>query len=105
MAYGTPRPPLDERLRRAAQHPFVAALLGGLVVLVAVLILAAAGVIGGDDKTTVVQSPISQSTVADSKSPGLSVHDIYAKDAPGVAFVRAEVIQRSDSPFDVFPQA
>jgi S1-C subfamily serine protease len=105
MAYGTPRPPLSERLRRAAQHPFIAALLGGLVVLVAVLILAAAGVFGGDDKTTVVQSPISQSSVADSKSPGLSVHDIYAKDAPGVAFVRAEVIQRSDSPFDIFPQA
>ena len=105
MAYGTPRPPLTERLRRAAQHPFVAALLGGLVVLVAVLILAAAGVFGGEDKTTVVQSPLAQSSVADSKVPGLSVHEIYAKDAPGVAFVRAEVIQRSNSPFNVFPQA
>jgi S1-C subfamily serine protease len=105
MAYGTPRPPLSERLRRAAQHPFVAALLGGLVVLIAVLILAAAGVFGGDDKTTVVQSPLSQSSVADSKIPGLSVHGIYAKDAPGVAFIRAEVIQRSDSPFNIFPQA
>ncbi len=105
MAYGTPRPPFIERLRRAAQHPFVAALLGGFVVLVAVLILAAAGVFGGDDKTTIVQSPLSQSSVADSKMPGLSVHEIYAKDAPGVAFVRAEVIQRSDSPFNIFPQA
>jgi S1-C subfamily serine protease len=105
MADGTPRPPLTVRLRRAAQQPFIAALLGGLVVLVAVLILAAAGVFGSDDKTTIVQSPISQSSVADSKNPGLSVHDIYAKDAPGVAFVRAEVIQRSESPFDIFPQA
>jgi S1-C subfamily serine protease len=105
MADGTQRPPLPERLRRAAQHPFIAALLGGLVVLIAVLILAAAGVFGSDDKTTIVQSPISQSSVADTKNPGLSVHDIYAKDAPGVAFIRAEVIQRSESPFDIFPQA
>jgi S1-C subfamily serine protease len=96
---------MNERLRRAAQHPFVAALLGGLVVLIAVLILVAAGVIGGDDKTTIVQNPVSQSTVADSKSPGLTVNGIYKKDGPGVAFIRAEVVQRSQSPFEPFPQA
>ena len=73
--------------------------------VVAVLILALAGVIGGDDKTTVVQSPINQPPVADSKAgPGMSVHEIYEKDAPGVVFMRAEVIQRSESPFDLFPQ-
>jgi S1-C subfamily serine protease len=106
MAYGTPRPPLVERLRQSAQHPFVAALLGGLVVLIAVLILAATGVIGGTDKTTIVQSPISQPSVADSKSgSGLSVHQIYAKDSPGVAFIRAEVVQRTESPFNLFPQS
>jgi S1-C subfamily serine protease len=106
MAYGNPRPPLSERLSGAAQRPFIAALLGGLVVLVAVLILAAAGVIGGSDKTTVVQSPISQSSIADSKSgAGRSVHEIYVKDAPGVAFVRAEVVQRTQSPFNLFPQS
>jgi S1-C subfamily serine protease len=107
MAYGTPRPPASERLRQAVQHPFVAALLGGLVVLIAVLILAAAGVFGGGDKTTIVQSPISQSSVADSKSSGsgLSVHQIYLKDSPGVAFIRAEVVQRTQSPFNLFPQS
>jgi S1-C subfamily serine protease len=84
----------------------VAALLGGFVVLVAVLILAVAGVFGGDDKTTIVQSPISQSSVADSKSgSGLSVHQIYVKDSPGVAFIRAEVVQRTQSPFNLFPQS
>jgi S1-C subfamily serine protease len=105
MAYGSPRPPLDERLRRAAQHPFVSALLGGLVVLIAVLILAATGAIGGEDKTTIVQNPVSQSSVADSKTPGLTVNGIYRKDSPGVAFIRAEVVQRSDSPFNLFPQS
>src|SRR4051794_40753942 len=105
MAYGSPRPPLDERLRRWAQNPFVAGLLGGLVVLVAVLVLALAGVLGGDDKTTIVQSPVSQSSSeADSNTPGLTVHQIYVKDSPGVAFVRAEVVQQSQSPFDLFPQ-
>jgi S1-C subfamily serine protease len=84
----------------------VAALLGGLVVLAAVLVLAAAGVFGGSDKTTIVQSPISQSSVADSKSgSGLSVHQIYVKDSPGVAFIRAEVVQRTQSPFNLFPQS
>src|SRR5438132_1002847 len=52
MAYGTPRPPVSERLRQSAQNPFVAALLGGGVVLIAVLILAAAGVIGGSDSSS-----------------------------------------------------
>ena len=84
----------------------MAALLGGLVVLIAVLILSAAGVIGGSDKTTIVQSPIAQPSVADSKGgSGLTVHQIYAKDAPGVAFVRAEVVQRTESPFNLFPQS
>jgi S1-C subfamily serine protease len=87
------------------QHPFVAALLGGLVVLIAVLILSATGAIGGEDKTTVIQSPVSDSSVADSKTPGLTVNGIYRKDSPGVAFIRAEVVQRSDSPFNLFPQA
>ena len=105
MAYGSPRPPLDERLRRAVQHPFVSALLGGLVVLIAVLILVATGAIGGEDKTTIIQNPVSQSSVADSKTPGLTVNGIYKKDSPGVAFIRAEVVQRSDSPFNLFPQS
>jgi S1-C subfamily serine protease len=103
--YGTPRPPLTDRLSRAARQPFVAALLGGLMVLAGVLILAAVGVIGTDEKITVVQSPISQPPVADSEGgSGMSVHDIYVKDGPGVVFIRAEVIQRSQSPFDLFPQ-
>jgi S1-C subfamily serine protease len=32
------------------------------------------------------------------------VHQIYLKDSPGVAFVRAEVVQQTQSPFDLFPQ-
>jgi S1-C subfamily serine protease len=105
MASYGPRPPLTERLRTAAQHPFVAALLGGLVVLVLGLILIAADVVGGEEKTTVVQSPISQPTSnASSPSKGLTVNQVYDQASPGVAFVRAEVVQRTDSPFG-FPQS
>ena len=84
----------------------MAALLGGLVVLIAVLILAATDVIGGDSTTTVIQqSPVANASAPDTKGSGLTVNDIYRRDAPGVAFIRAEVIQRSDSPFDLFPQS
>jgi len=98
---------MSDRLRQSAQNPFVAALLGGGVVLVAVLILAAAGVIGGSEKkTTIVQNPIAPSTSADTKGGNtLTVHQIYKKDSSGVAFIRAEVIQRTQSPFNIFPQS
>jgi S1-C subfamily serine protease len=98
---------MSDRLRQSAQNPFVAALLGGGVVLVAVLLLVAIGVIGGSEKkTTVIQNPIAPSTAADTKSGNaLTVHQIYEKDSPGVAFIRAEVIQRTQSPFDIFPQS
>src|SRR5215208_5303169 len=31
---------------------------------------------------------------------GLTARDIYKRDAPGVVFVRAEVVQKTASPFD-----
>jgi len=102
--YGT-RPPLEERVRGALQHPFVAALLGGLVVLAVGLVLVATGVVGKDEHTTVVQGPISQPASGPSDGKAMTVGDIYKKDAPGVAFVRAEVVQRSQSPFNLFPQS
>jgi S1-C subfamily serine protease len=100
MAFYGPRPPLLERLRTAAQHPFVAALLGGLVVLIVGVILIATGAVG-KDKTTVVQNPISQpaATASDESRVGLTVHQIYEQTGPGVAFVRAQVVQQSDSVF------
>jgi S1-C subfamily serine protease len=95
-----PRPPLTDRLRDAARHPFVAALLGGIVVLLLGVVLVAAGAVGGTDKTTVVQSPIAEPAVSKSDSgTGLTVNQIYNQAGPGVAFVRAEVVQQTDSIF------
>src|SRR2546426_5810154 len=98
MAFYRPKPPLTERLRTAAQHPFVAALLGGLVVLFLGVVLIAAGAVGGEDKTTVVQSPIAEpASSMSSPSKGFTVNQIYEQASPGVAFVRAEVVQQSDN--------
>jgi S1-C subfamily serine protease len=94
-----------ERLRTAARHPFVAALLGGLVVLLLGVVLIAAGAVGGEDKTTVVQSPIAEpATNASSSSKGLTVNQIYDQAGPGVAYVRAEVVQQSDNSIFGLPQ-
>src|SRR4051812_22904740 len=63
-----------------------------------------AGFRGHDKTTTVVQqAPLVGSPTSNSKSTGLTPRQIYKNDAPGVVFVRSEIVQRSQSPFDLFP--
>jgi S1-C subfamily serine protease len=64
-----------------------------------------AGLGDGDKTTTVVQqAPLVGSPTSDSKSTsGLTPREIYKRDAPGVVFVRSEIVQRSESPFDFGP--
>jgi S1-C subfamily serine protease len=83
----------------------VAALLGGGV---------AAGVTsfvvddGGDGThtTTVIRQPAVASQGADDKrssaAEGLTAADIYQRYAPGVVFVRSEITQQTQNPFDPF---
>ena len=81
----------------------VAALLGGGV---------AAGVTAVVDKgdehtTTVIRQPaVAASSGADSSksnvAEGLTAADIYKRYAPGVVFVRSEITQQTDNPFDPF---
>jgi S1-C subfamily serine protease len=81
--------------------PFLAALLGGGVV---VALLAAFGALGKTQKdVTTIQSaaPIAPSN-ASQQHTGLSPHEIYVRDAPGVAFVTSTVVQQSESPFNLF---
>ena len=98
MSTYPPRPPLSERLAVAARNPFVAALLGGLVVLIAGVIAVAAGWLG-EDKTTVVQSPVVTGGGNSDEGQGLTVNEIYKRDAPGVVFISAEVTTQQTSPF------
>jgi S1-C subfamily serine protease len=89
-------------MSRLVRSQFVSALVGGATVAVVFL---ATGVTGRRSTRTVVeQGPVAAAPASDRE--GLTPHDIYVRDAPGVVFVRAESIQNVDGidPFDLYPQ-
>jgi S1-C subfamily serine protease len=88
-------------MNRTFAIPFISALVGGAVV--AVVIAAAGGLSSSTSTVTTVQSaPIAPSN-ASQTSTGLTPHDIYVRDAPGVAFVTSTIVQQSESsPFNLF---
>ena len=51
--------------------------------------------------TTVQAAPIAPSN-ASQESANLTPHQIYVKDAPGVAFVTSTIVQKTESPFNLF---
>ncbi|MEA2297119.1 MAG: hypothetical protein QOF77_55 [Solirubrobacteraceae bacterium] len=82
---------------------FAAALIGGALVAVALLGFDVGG--QGNTTTTVVQqAPLTASNAA-TAATGLTPREIYKRAAPGVVFVRANIAQQSQSPFDLFPQS
>jgi S1-C subfamily serine protease len=91
-------------MNRTFSIPFLAALVGGAVVAV---VIALAGGLGSSSTKTVttVQStsaPIAPSN-ASQVSSGPTPHDIYVRDAPGVAFVTSTVVEQGESsPFNLF---
>jgi S1-C subfamily serine protease len=88
---------------RFLRTPFMSALLGGGLVAVAFLIADP----GGGDRTKTVVQPAAISpptTSADTPGKGLTVRDIYKRDAPGVVFVRSQIVRKVQTPFDIFPQ-
>lgn len=85
--------------------PFGSAVLGGLVVAVAGLAAIATGLIDtGNDSTQISQPPLTRPAADTSSSKGLTVNQIYERDAQGVAFIQAEKTQKVQSPFNLFPQ-
>ena len=81
----------------------LAALLGGGVAagITAVVV----GDEGGNGHTTTVVSQAAVAASAENRSTvsdGLTAADIYKRYAPGVVFVRSEVVQPTNSPFDIF---
>ncbi len=72
-----------------------ASLLGGAIVALAFFLI-------GDTarhstQTIIEQSPVGQ--VVSSSGSGLTPHEIYVRDAPGVVFIRAQVAEQLSSPF------
>ena len=88
-------------MKRSFLIPLLSALIGGGLV---VAVVAAAGDLGSSSKTvTIVQqasTPIAPSN-ASQQSTGLTPHQIYEKDAPGVALVTSTIVRQSESPFSL----
>jgi len=87
---------LMRKMRKLPITQLVAALLGGLLVAVVML---AAGLTTKTTTTTVVEDVPSGAAA----SGGVDLHAIYERDAPGVVYVSAKVVESTDSPFDLFP--
>jgi S1-C subfamily serine protease len=77
----------------------VSGLVGGGIVAGAVAVFDLGG---GDTTTTVVQqAPLAAADASQKASSALTARDIYKRDAPGVAFITADIVQRTaGSPFD-----
>jgi S1-C subfamily serine protease len=92
------------RAKRLLETSFGSAIAGGLVVAVAGLVLIETGVIdtGNDSQTSLAAAPLTRN--ASSNDKGLTVHQIYERDANGVVFISAQRTQRTQSPLDLFPQ-
>jgi S1-C subfamily serine protease len=84
------------RKSSASQH-LMAALIGGGVVAAVLLI---SGFHRTNDVTTVVEDVPAGAAAT---SVGLTPHQIYTHDAPGVVFVSAKVVEDSRSPYSPFP--
>ena len=94
-------------INRFLSTNFGSAVAGGAVVLVAGLILIKTGAVDTDhsDSSSAIVAPAALARPASDSSKGLTVHDIYQRDAAGVAFIRSEIVQKVQSPFDLFPQS
>jgi S1-C subfamily serine protease len=80
---------------------FAASVMGGVVVAGIFLAL---GVTGHRSTQTIIQeSPVTAQPTSNAGA-NLTPHDIYERDAPGVVFVRAQIIEQVQDPFDLFPQ-
>jgi S1-C subfamily serine protease len=93
-----------QSLRRFFSTTFGSAVGGGLVVLIAGFVLIKAGAVDtSNDNSSPVIAPAALARPASNSSQGLTVHDIYQRDANGVAFIRSTIVQKTQSVFG-FPQ-
>jgi S1-C subfamily serine protease len=82
------------------------ALVSAVVGCAAAIGIVSAFDLGGGHTTTVVQqAPLQGQPASGSGDGGLTPRDIYKRTAPGVVFIRAQVVESTSSPFDFgFPQ-
>jgi S1-C subfamily serine protease len=87
-------------VKQAAPVALAAAVFGGAG---GAAVVAVTGDDGGKTTTVVQQAPVAASSTSTTTPDVLTPRDIYKRDAPGVVYVRSEVVQRTQSPFDLFP--
>ncbi|MCW2991755.1 MAG: hypothetical protein JWM73_2349 [Solirubrobacterales bacterium] len=88
-------------VRSAAPVALAAAAFGGVG---GAAVVAIAGHDGATTTTVVQQAPLAATADTSATSAtGLTPSEIYKRDAPGVVYVRSEVVQRTQSPFDLLP--
>jgi S1-C subfamily serine protease len=89
-------------MRRVVRSHFVSAVLGGLVVGAGLLAVGAVG--RGHTATIYEEAPVASqpAVTASSDRHGLTPHDIYQRDAPGVVYVRARLVAPVESPFELY---
>jgi S1-C subfamily serine protease len=89
-------------MKRTLLISFVSAVIGGGLVIA---VVAAAGGLGDKTKTVVTTveaaAPATPSNASE-RSTGMTPHEAYVRDAPGVAFVTSTVVQKTESPFNIF---
>jgi S1-C subfamily serine protease len=88
-------------MRRLIRSQFASAVAGGLGVAGAFLGL---GITGHRTTQTIVEEAPIASAQASSTGSALTPHSIYQRDAPGVVFVRANIVRKVQDPFDLFPE-
>jgi S1-C subfamily serine protease len=90
-----------QSLRKLFSTSFGSAIVGGLVVLIAGVVLIKAGAVDTNDgnSSSAVVAPAALARPASDTSKGLTVHDIYQRDASGVAFIRSQIVQKTPSVF------
>jgi S1-C subfamily serine protease len=89
---------------RQIRLPLISGLAGGAIV--AVLLLALGTGPNGKTTTVIQQAPLADVAPAAQRGAaarGLTAAEIYKRDAPGVVFIRSQIVERTQSPFDLFP--
>jgi S1-C subfamily serine protease len=93
-------------LRRFIATSFGSAVTGGLVVLIAGVILIETGAVNTDNgnaSSSSIVTPAALARPASTSAKDLTVSEIYKRDAPGVAYIKADIVQQTQSVFG-FPQ-
>src|SRR4051794_16098768 len=90
------------RLRSLIPVALMSAALGCVL---AVGVVTAFDLGGGHTTTVVQQAPLRGQDTSGGSEGGLTPRDIYKRAAPGVVFIRAQVVEQTQSPFEFgFPQ-